>query len=462
MDARSRLRSSAPFLIAGSVLSAIGAVVPISYDEGEWLAVVRRVAGGARLYEDVIDNKSPVVYWTIRLLDLAPGPFQIARGIALAAVACVIGMAIARIATARGVAEDRARVLGVAITFVVALQSVFVINIETGATLLITIGMLAIVTGRIGIGSAVAATSVVVDPRALALLIGIALFVREIVGARPALLASAIVAGVGGAWATVVLSSPNLRYAIIELNVATRGTLDSWRPGEVLISTVVAVLPFIAATYVVTGRLPWRLRWNNAGGALFVMAAAVAFASRFPFLKYWILAVPALPLLVAASSRDDERPAEPKRSWIPIALAAIPLAVQSVPVHLTDARLLADYERASRYIEATLEPGETFAQFDTQPYMSMLQPGHASLSWVVYDFIWSDTSRIDEHLDQIERAVESATVLQHDGALDAPRSAVRPELRPAWDLFKARLDAYPCIRRFGSVVLRFPEARCRP
>jgi hypothetical protein len=444
----------------GALIAVAGAFVPPSYDEGEWIAVARRVAGGAHLYRDVIDNKGPIVYRVVHLLDRLPGSFPVARGIFLAVVACVIGASIAGVARHLGMRADRANWLGVGSCIAVALQSVLVLNIETGAVLAIAPGLYLIASGRPRLGSALAALSVAVDPRALALMLGVIVFVGARHGMRKAMECAAVAALIVGAWVVFVLAQPALRYALLELNVATRRAPASWRPGAILFSIVAAVLPLIATFLAATGRALPRLRWRSAGTILLATAAAIAFASRFPFYKYWILAIPALPILAAQVPDEDDRRRPAFAALAMIMLATVPLVMRTVSIHAADARLLRAYERASAVIDATLRPGERFVQFDTQPYMSMLQPERASLSWVVYDFVQAGTSRTPADLVALETAVRSAAVLQDDGALGAPREAVTPGLRPAWDIFAAHLDSFPCIRRYGPVTLRFTPQRC--
>ena len=61
-------------------------LMPLGYDEAYWVAIERMVRSGAQLYVSAIDNKSPLVYAAIWLIDLLPGPFVVARALALGAL----------------------------------------------------------------------------------------------------------------------------------------------------------------------------------------------------------------------------------------------------------------------------------------------------------------------------------------------------------------------------------------
>src|SRR5438093_7342555 len=77
------IKTPASSAALGAVVALASSVVPLSYDEGNWLAVTRRVAGGEALYRDITDNKSPALFGLVRALDVLPGSYPIARAIFL-------------------------------------------------------------------------------------------------------------------------------------------------------------------------------------------------------------------------------------------------------------------------------------------------------------------------------------------------------------------------------------------
>lgn len=464
-----RARFGVP-VIAGSVWGTVSAFTPMSYDEGLWLAVTRRMDLGARLYSDLIDNKTPPVYWTTRLLDHVPGPFSLARGILFGALIALIAFLAAALARRLGVADRGSLSFGIFVGSLVAMQSALVLNIETPVAIFLLAALGLMARDRLMTGAAVAAIGTAFDVRALAFLPAVIVFAAERGGRRKAWGAAAVWLAAGGTWLATIVAVPRLRYGILELNASTRGTLDSWGTGAVAAIVIVALVP-IAVAAILRLHIPRGIletaRSTPSGVLLLVTGLAVGIASRFPFLKYWILVAPALPLLFAAA-RPGETEATSKsttRARVASAgmvlLAFVPLAVDVSSTQVSEHGLVARYAGAARALERALEPGDTFVSFDPQPFMTTFLPEHASLPWATLDYIGVRTSHRDADLRRLASAIDRAAAVVDDGALSKGERAIDHRFRAVWRVYRERLGRFPCVRRMRDITIRLRADRCR-
>jgi hypothetical protein len=454
----------------GVACGIASALSPPSFDEGIWLAVSRRMDLGARLYTDLIDNKTPPVYWITRILDHAPGPFSAARGAFLGAIIALLTVLAARLATKLGLARSTSLAVSVLVGGVVALQSVFVLNIETPVALLLLAGLLLVAHDREILGSAVAASASLIDVRAVAFLPAIVIFTAQRRGWEKAWRSAAAGFVVSAAWLTQVLFIRHLRYSILELNAATRGTLASWRPGQVLAVILIALAPLIVAG-LANGLRPRHLtetiRTSPSGVILLVTGLSLGLASLYPFLKYWILVAPALPLLAAAIPKNSRASVtggnKDRASFASIGfvvLACLPLVVGAVSNASTEGRLVSRYEDASGRLARSLQTRDTFASFDPQPFMTMFLPQHASMPWAMLDYLGVKTSHRGEDFRRVAAAIDGAMAIVDDGALSAKESAIEPRFRSVWRIYRARLAGFGCVRTVEGITIRLRPERC--
>jgi MFS family permease len=455
-------------LVVGLVAGASSAFAQPSFDEANWLAVARRMDLGRRLFSDLIDNKSPLVYWTVRVLDHAPGSFSVARGVLFGVLLASLTGVTAVLAKRLGLAASASVPLGVLVGTLVAFLSVLVLNTETPVVLLVLIGLLLATAEHPLLGAVVAAAATLVDIRAVAFLPGIVLFIAERSGRRKAVRSALAGLIVACAWLAPVLASSRLRYALIELNGASRGTLSSWRPGPVIAIAAISLVPLAAAAFT-GGRGPRTLmdaiRTSPTRFYLFGVGLLLAFASAYPFFKYWILVVPVVPLLAAATERHEERPPQGTSALIRIALVAfamVALAGHTLAATVAERTVVSRYERASQQLRRALKLGDRFVAFDPQPFLTTFAPEHSTLPWAVLDFLGVHTSHREKDLQTVARAIDSASAIEDDGALFAEEDQIASRYRVVWKLYRRRLDQFPCVRTIAGITLRLRLDRCAP
>lgn len=467
-DVTSERRLVAAFASVGVAIAAASSVAPITYDEGDWLAVARRLALGDVLYRDIVDNKSPPIYWLMRALDVIPGPFQLARGVFMGVVVVLLGTAARGLAVRLGVPPRPATRLGIGVSLAAALQSVLVLNIELGAAALLMASLLAVAHRRGLLGGIVSAAAVVIDPRALLLVVGVLVFAGER-GGRRLVLRTLLGASTALGWIAFLALSPDARYAVVELNAATRGTLSEWRPLEVFAVALIASLPVVAAFIATTGSATREavraLRGSRSGVVLLAGAVLVSLGSAFPFYKYWILLLPSLPLLVAACYRAGvARPNRMPRGVNPgilIVLALLPVGAHGVRVTTDQSRRVARYQQAAEELDRVLGPHGTFVSFDTQPFLTTFRPQRSILPWAVQDFLAVENSRRRANFAAVSAAIARTDVVVDDGVLSAGIDDVAPGYRPLWLLFRSRIGEFRCVRTIQGLSFHFRAQRCQ-
>ncbi|MGH2792778.1 MAG: hypothetical protein ACRDKG_00585 [Actinomycetota bacterium] len=440
----------------GIVVASASAFVPLSYDEGNWLTVVRRMALGETLYRDITENKTPPLFWLVRALDLLPGPYELGRAVWLGVAAAIIAAVCRSFVRRSGWTDRSATLLGLAFGLAAVCQAVFVVNFELPAVILIIGGLTICASGRnAAAGAAVAAVAATFDLRALALLPGVVLF-SFARGGAPAVrrsLPTAVV--VVAAWAGTVLLVPDLRYSLIELNAATRGGTDAWDPAQQLYALLRGTLiPAGALTALAAGFTDRRVRL--AAAWLLIAGLIVLAASIRPFDKYSTLLLPGL--MVLAASRGSERSVAPARRRAASTMVALGLAVSlayAVGTNIDQRSIVDRYERAAAII------GDLpFARFDTQPFLGAFRPAGDRSPAAVLDFLIADTSRRAANHQRVEVAIAGATVLIDDGALSADAGSILAAYRPLWRVFILHRDEFPCVRRAEGLTFRYRATSC--
>lgn len=466
-------RFAAGWIALGAVLGGASSFVPLSSDEGAWLAIARRVAAGGVLYRDAIDNKSPFVFALVRMLDALPGPFILVRAMSIGALAALLALGCCSVAVRLGAPVRRARVLGLVVGAAAVLQSVFVLTVELVAIAFVVGALRVVVSDRFLLAGALTATAALFDPRAVVLVPGmIALAIARggrAGGARTGIVAAGLLA----VWAAVVLSLPDVRYALVELNLSSRGSSNPWRPALQVAAAVRALLPVaVGFGFAATVRnaatpadtLP-RLGIGSvrtAGWWLLLPATAVAAASVHPYDHYWMLVLPAVPILgtvIRAGNRSRRRLPLPIIAAIAL-FAVTPALVDAVTVSRAQSRLVERYEQAARLLRAELRPGETFAQFTVQPFLGTFLPEHLGMRSPLLGYVVQPSSRRVEALRDLDRLLGAVVAVVDDGGLSAPEQSVLPPYRPVWRVFHAHLARFPCVRDADGPTVRFLSERC--
>jgi len=444
----------------GSAVAVVSAFVPLSVDEASWLAVERKMALGRELYVDVIDNKAPPVFFLVRGLDLLPGPFEPVRGVLVGLLAALLALVTFDVADRCGIGRRRALIAGAAVALGACVASALSLTIEMVAIAFVMAGVAFAARDR-PILSATASLGIAFDPRAIVLLPGVALVAasRSWRGARTSLLAMGLVAGALAA----SLVHPDLRFGLIELNLASRGA--SWSAGELGISAARAlILPIVAvfAAWNIEGVQQQRPgpRAALVGLVFGVPAVAVVVASLLPFDKYWVLLLPAVPFVIGVRAAAARASAAVPLVIGLLVLALAPGAIQTVRVARDRASRLDAYRRVASILEDRLPEGATFVQFDANPFLVAELPESASDPSPLLGLLALPTSRQDAFVSRIRSALGNADAVVDDGGLEASPEDVSTSLRPIRDLFVASLDAFPCSARVEHITVRFRPHLC--
>jgi hypothetical protein len=441
------------------IVGVVSAFVPLSVDEASWLAVERKMALGRELYVDVVDNKPPLVFFLVRGLDVLPGPFEPARAVIVGMLAAVLAMTSWDVAKRFGVGSPRAAIAAATVALGACVTSAFSLTIELAAIAFIGAGAASAARGR-PILSAVAAFGIAFDPRAIMLLPAVVVIAAA--KSRGSIRTAALANGLVTTAFAATLLHPDLRFGLIEVNLASRGAGTS--AAELGISAARGlILPFVAVF----------VAWNLSGApdphdrrsvvtiglAFAVPAVAVVFLSRLPFDKYWVLVYPAIPFVIGARAAPKSAAA---RSFVVglFVLALVPGSIQTARVAQDRARRIDTYRRAAAILQQRLPEGSRFAQFDANPFLVGALPAKASDPSPLLALLALPTSRQDTFLFAIRDALGRSDAIVDDGGLEASVESVSPSLRPIRDLFLNALDAFPCEEKVDFLTVRFRVDLC--
>jgi len=459
LSAHAPRRSLGAAAALGTVVAIASSFVPLSYDEGNWLAVVRRVAGGDSLYRDISDNKSPMLFGLVRAVDLLPGRYEIGRAIYLGIAAALLAWLSMRFLSIAGFDERSALLLGVAFGLAAAMQAVLVVNFELPAALLIVAGISLVATGSDIAGGIVAGLAVTFDLRASVLLIGLILAAFGAGGQKRAIRTALAAALPAIGWSAVVLLNADLRYSLVELNVATRGGARAWRPGMQLTSFARTMIFPLVAVAAITARSPGaRRRFAVAGIVLTLAGLAAAVASIQPFDKYWTLLIPGL--VAYAASRVPRVVRDRAKLVGLLCIALAPAAVYAATSSSDEAAIVGRYERAAPDVERFLGKRGLFVRFDSQPFIGTFLPERDLTPAAVLDFLIAPTSREERNLAAVDAAITQATAIVDDGALEIPANAILPSYRALRAVFAERLGEFPCVEKTNGLTIHLRAQRC--
>lgn len=454
-----RSRSNLIFLAVGFVVGGISSIIPLSYDEGNWLAVARRLAHGQTLYRDITENKSPAFFALVRGLDRLPGSYTIARAAWLGLLTALLAWTATRFLRRMELPDPAAMVAGLTIGLAGAMQAVLVLNFELPAMILLVVGMTLCVEKRVTIGGFIAGCGALLDLRTIVLLPGLILFVFAAEGRSPALRTAAGAAIPALAWAIAVLATADLRYSLLELNVATRGGSTAIHPASQLAAFARSMLFPLVAVGALTAPSAGTKSIRNAAWFLLGVGAVVALISVQPFDKYWTLTLPGL--LALAGSRVQRQGFTGRA--LPIALiliALVPSAVYAGTSNRDESAIVARYRNAVPFVASALGPGGTFVRFDSQPFLGTFLPARDRTPAAVLDFLIAPTSHERANLATVDRAISRATAIIDDGALEQPADEILPSYRRLREVFAARLPQFPCVKRSFGLTLHLRPERC--
>ena len=297
-----RVGRSLPWMTLGILVALVASVMPLSHDEAFWLAITRQVEAGARLYDGAIDNKPPLVYLVVYLLDHVPGSFQVARGLVVGGLIGWIGLLSALVGRLRGCPRATGVTVGLVAAVAVALQTEFVFTVELPALTALLSCVLLIFRRRALPAALMVALSAAFDPRTLLLVPGLVLLAVNQSGWPVARRFGLWTGGLAVLGVGIVLIQPELRYGLIELNLGSRASAGGWRPAAQLAVAFRSLLPLLVAGLFLrpaTASLRSRAFVWMAAGSL-----ALGFLSVLPFDHYWAYAV--LPLVLLGSGADEQ------------------------------------------------------------------------------------------------------------------------------------------------------------
>jgi hypothetical protein len=256
--------------------------------------------------------------------------------------------------------------------------------------------------------------------------------------------AAVFTAGVALAAAIVVLVHPDLRYALVELNLGTR-SLQRPPAADLAVVALVSLLPLVIL-------LP-QMSWSGADRSarlLLLGGLIVAVASLLPFEHYWsyaLLAVPGLTVKVPT--------ARPAIVVVSAGLALLPLAGNAVTEGRIQAAAVPEFREA-----AAMLAEDPFVYVGARPYLTTWQPGRALLRAPTMIYLVAETSRTAEQRSELPRLLAAAHVLADDGILEQPIGDFPPEQRAILDPVRAVLADFSCVERVGAVTLRFRPEHC--
>jgi hypothetical protein len=141
-------------------------------------------------------------------------------------------------------------------------------------------------------------------------------------------------------------------------------------------------------------------------------------------------------------------------------LAFVPLTINAVTTGLEQRDTTAAYAEAAAILGAQLQESDRFVSFDIKPYMATNLPNAYALRSPVSGYLVWPTSRSQTHLEELPSLIDASVAISEDGGLRADREAVSEEYRPVWDVFRERLNEFPCVVETDQVILRFRSERC--
>lgn len=422
------------------LLSVISSRLPASYDEVYWLATVRKLAAGGRLYDTVIDNKGPLWYPIFTLFERVPVAFWLTRALVVAIVAALLFWLADTCMKNTVVAAKTRHLSAASMTLAVVTLSSFHLTVELFGALLVLISLVAIRRAPVG-ASLVLFAALMIDPRVALLLPAVGAVgighrtsaprsTRRVTG--PLALGLAVAIG-------IYLLVPNLRFAVVEIGTATRsGEPFSWiSTGTAALSALTVCMTIVVLELRPAGRKITAAAWLMAAGA-----SLLALFSLAPFTHYWTYLPLAGVLLVGGAKGTRVKTAW----WLTLLLVSLlPTVLFGIGDVWDDRAVETAFTKVDPALSAVTSPTDRVAVFtaDPQPVARFPQQslGRAPVSF----YLGMDTGRQDLFLDEFEEDLKSADMLWIETlGKDVRDMSPKEALVPAWQILLRHIDDYSC------------------
>ncbi len=191
-------------------------------------------------------------------------------------------------------------------------------------------------------------------------------------------------------------------------------------------------------------------------------ALLIARLSLRPFEHYWLLVIQAVAVW---STTATWRGLPIARMTTILALATIPMLIQTVVAHQLTRVDFRGYEQIVPMVEAELGTMGMFIAFDNRPWLPYLVPGRNALRSPLLGYLTTPSSRLELALDDLERDLASGgvAVIVEDGGLSVDVSLVRDEARPVRDAIDRHLELFTCTTMYmGGPTVWSRRQPCPP
>ena len=301
-------RTAATWGFVVAVTATLSTLIQITFDEAIWVWAGREIFAGGIPYREVVDHKTVLVFGLEALFDLAPGAFEVARGLGVGVTIAGIGIMGSALFRRVGGEHRFALSIGLLSAAVAFLQTRLVSTVELWATAALLGALLLLASRKYRLAAAVTCLGAMIDIRAIALVPVASLFAAE-QGGRSALRKYiTILAPLLLITTAVVLAFPDVRFGVIELAAASRSS-QFYPFDQAMVGVRALILPAVLIPIFV-GVNPGSIRSaaRRSGTLLLVSAIAIAAISRLPFARYWTFVVLAIPVIAGQLQNPVARP----------------------------------------------------------------------------------------------------------------------------------------------------------
>ncbi|MFZ0625181.1 MAG: hypothetical protein WAN34_01630 [Acidimicrobiia bacterium] len=429
-------------------MAVISARLATSYDEVYWLAVVRKLAAGGRLYDTVIDNKGPLWYPIFTVFDWVPLPFWLTRGLLCGGIAVILMWLSDRFLTASGVGDTARHLSSASIALAMVTLSSFHLTIEMFGAVIVLIA-LAVVRRSASGAALILFAGLLLDPRIVLLIPAVMLVRRQTAGTGEARWRVLAPIGLATALAgTLYLLVPDLRFAVLEVGGATRfGEPFSFSAtGTAAMSSLALILVIV---YLQTRYADMRM--TSSSWAMAAGASLIALVSLAPFTHYWTY-LPLAALLLTGSEKDgDTRP----RWWlILLAASLLPALLFSVDDAWDDRAVEMAFSQPEPYLSSLVASDDRVVVFTADPHPVARFPTQAMGRAPNSFYLGMKTSRQDAFLAEFDRDLQEADMLWIETlGQDVTELEPKEAMQPAWQILKRHLGEYACQQEIYPLLI---------
>ena len=447
-------------LAVGTTALVFSLALPVGIDEAIWTTVGRWLGEGRTPYVDAIDNKTPAVFALAWMVELAPAGFAAARAVVVGALACWLTLAASSMAVRAGVLGRGPLLVGGLVGALTAMLGMFLLTTELMTVALMAGAVLAVLDARPRLGVVLALGAVLFDPRAIFLFPGYGLLARKALPRPDAQRITVGLIALVGVGVLAVALHPDLRYGLLELNLGSRQA-SSWELLPFAVAALASLLPLVvgmlglrATGMAVLGRGTWAMPgWTMVAGGLLVAALSLQ-----PFHHYWILAVPWIALTVGPLPDPPAQPVRWRLWAAALLLASMPLVVVATAWRQSLSSWHHDYAEAVAIARSATDG--LIMQFDQLPFVAWYAPERTPLRspWLAY--LWWQTSRTDDHIEDIASSLPRVSAIIEDGGLEAAEPAVSSSALRVWRLLRSEVGAFGCRLTVGDLFLHLRLDEC--